>query len=360
MSAVPILIPAYQPGPELLEVVSGLLERGLTQIVVVDDGSDTACAPIFAALPPEVRVVRHAINLGKGAALKTGMNQVLVDYPGAPGIVTADADGQHAPEDIARVASALDPERLVLGTRAFGCNVPWRSRAGNRLSAIALRALVGERLDDTQTGLRAIPLLLIPHLLRLPANGYEFELDMLITAKHRSIALAEVPIQTIYRDGNRTSHFNPLWDSMRVYFVFLRFAAASLLTALIDNSVFLLVYHGTANVLGSQLVGRSSAVLVNYVAARRAVFQSRERNRETLPKFLTLVAANAAVSYGMIMFLHAWMGWRVMPAKLSVEGLLFLANFAIQRDFVFTRGSRTVSVGATATRPDDPSAPGRP
>jgi putative flippase GtrA len=348
MSAVPVLIPAYQPGPELMEVVSGLVALGLSRLVVIDDGSGPDFAPIFTALPPGVRVLRHAVNLGKGAALKTGLNYILVKYPDADGAVTADADGQHTPTDIARLAAALHPEYLVLGTRSFNGSTPWRSRAGNRLSAIALRALVGQRLHDTQTGLRAIPRLLIPYLLQLPANGYEFELDMLVAAKHRSIEVHEVPIETIYRDGNRTSHFNPLWDSMRVYFVFLRFAAASLLTALIDNSVFLAVHHGTSNILISQLIGRASAVLVNYGAARRAVFQSRERNRETLPKFLTLVAANAVVSYGMIMFLHLGLGWRVMPAKLSVEALLFLANFAIQRDFVFTRKAEPAKARAKA------------
>lgn len=340
---VPVVIPAYEPGEPLLDLVETLLVRGFSRIVVVDDGSGASARRHFDSLQEmgaAVCVLRHAVNLGKGAALKTGLNFVLAGQGAVAGVVTADADGQHRPADIERVAAELcrlEGERLVIGARRFDGAVPLRSLLGNRLSAVVLRALVGQRLADTQSGLRGIPRPLIPHLLKLPANGYEFELDMLIACKHRGIEVVETPIETVYVNGNAGSHFNPLWDSMRIYFVLLRFALASLVTAAIDNGVFVLAYSEGASVLVAQLCGRAVAVLFNYPAARHAVFQSRDRLRETLPRFVALVAVNALLSYGMITFLHQSGRARVVAAKLWVEASLFLFNFAIQRDLVFTK-----------------------
>ena len=85
---------------------------------------------------------------GKGAALKTGMNFALVTFPGCLGVVTADADGQHSVEDILRVAGALRERRdaLILGVRAFDANVPFRSRAGNSITRMLMRVVVGRDL----------------------------------------------------------------------------------------------------------------------------------------------------------------------------------------------------------------------
>jgi putative flippase GtrA len=340
---VPVLIPAFDPPAALLETVRELEHLGFTGIVVVNDGSSPAAQPVFRELQarhPAVRLLHHAVNLGKGAALKTGLNDILARCPDAPGAVTADADGQHLPADILRVAQALcacGGQTLILGARRFDHDVPLRSLLGNRISAAVMRALVGQKLSDTQTGLRGLPASLIPHLLRLTPNGYEFELDVLIAAKHRSVPVSEIPIETVYLDDNRSSHFNPLWDSMRIYFVFLRFGAASLVTALIDNTVFIAAHGAWGNILGPQLAARAAALVFNYVAARRAVFQARDRHRDTLPRFLLLAAAHITLSYGLITYLHLVTGLKVIPAKLAVEATLFLANFAIQRDFVFTK-----------------------
>lgn len=340
MDAV-VVIPAFQPGRALTELVSALVDGGVRHIVVVDDGSAPSCSAVFAEVEerPEVRLVRHAVNLGKGAALRTGFNYVLCHWPDAPGVVTADADGQHHPSDVTRVAQRLElrPHSLLLGVREFSGAVPWRNKAGNTLARWLVRIVIGQSLADTQTGLRGIPVALVRHLLKIQSNGYEFELDMLITAKHLGFPIAQEPIQTIYRDGNRSSHFNPLLDSMRIYMVLFRFSIVAVITAIIDNAMFWLAFSAWGNLAAAQLMGRGCAVLFNYQAARNAVFLSDERHRSTLPKYLLLVALNGFVSYAMIAALTSMFGLRVLPAKLLAEGLLFAANFAIQRDFVFTR-----------------------
>lgn len=123
---------------------------------------------------------------------------------------------------------------------------------------------------------------------------------------------------------------------MKVYFVLLRFASVGLLTAFIDNAVFLLVFAHTQHVLLSQGSGRLAAIGFNYMAARRAVFLAQASHTKTLPRYLLLVALNTALSYAFIEFAVAQLGWSVPLAKLTAEGALFAASFALQRDFVFT------------------------
>src|ERR1035438_9059225 len=358
-----VIVPAYRPEKSLLQLIGALSEKSIPAIVLVDDGSGPDYRETFRRAEefPKVRLVRHAINLGKGAALKTGINYALCAFPGLQGVVTADADGQHHPDDIEQVADRLaaEPDRVVLGTRTFSGGVPLRSRVGNVVTRTVMRALVGQNVSDTQTGLRGIPARLLPRLLRLEANGYDFELDMLITVRQQAIRIAEVPIRTIYEPGNRTSHFNPLIDSMKIYFVLLRFSSVSLATAALDTLVFYLAYRrlGTqhsalataaldtlvfylayrrlGNVAASQALGRLLAVAFNYSMVRRTVFYSKLRHASVLPGYLLLVCLSGAASYAGIQLLNSRFHIQLLPAKLLVETLLFFANFAIQRDFIF-------------------------
>ena len=333
-----VLIPAYRPGRALLDLVHALDGRGLGEIVIVDDGSGPSFREIFerAAALPRVHVLRHETNRGKGAALKTGIVFVRDSLPEATGIVTADADGQHDPDDIERVAAELQrkPNWLVLGARGFKGEVPLRSRVGNALSRWVVRLVVGQNLRDTQTGLRGIPRVMWGPLVEIEGNGYEFELEMLIAGRRLTVPVQEVPIRTIYQGGNAASHFNPLVDSMRIYFVLLRFASVSVMTAAIDNVVFYLAYRRTGHILASQALGRSVAVSFNYWMVRRSVFHSRQWNLVVLPQYLMLVLASGAASYGGILLL-SHRGLNPVPAKLAVETVLFFGNFAVQRLLIF-------------------------
>src|SRR6185312_15392244 len=338
------LIPAYRPGEALAGLVAALLKRGFAPVVAVDDGSGSEYAAIFAQLSAMqgVRVLRHAVNLGKGAALKTGMNFILVEYPEAAGAIMVDADGQHDPADVAEVARVFDehPDSLVLGSRTFAGSVPLRSRLGNSITQTVMRFIAGQRLSDTQTGLRAVPRRLMERMLSVPAAGYEFELEMLIAAKHLGFQVIEEPIRTIYEAGNPTSHFEPLRDSMRIYFVLLRFGMISMLTAALDNILFYLFFHSSGNVAGSLLGARLIALGLNYAAVRKAVFLSREQHKVALPRYLLLAVANVCLSYSLISYLSGRLSFPVVTAKIAVESVLFIANFAIQRDFVFATAKR--------------------
>jgi glycosyltransferase involved in cell wall biosynthesis len=334
-----VLIPAYRPTTAILTLARRLSDSGFGHIVVVDDGSGDEHRHIFSELAalPGVTLLRHAVNLGKGAALKTGMNYIAAYEPGTSGIITADADGQHDPEDVVRVGQALlgSPGSVVLGARRFDAGVPFRSRFGNAITRAVFRVLIGHAISDTQTGLRAIPMSLVPHLLRTASNGYEFELDMLLAASRMQYRFVETPIRTIYLDGNATSHFDPLFDSMRIYFVLLRFGASSAMTAALDNLVFILTLSTVGGVLPAQFLGRVAGATLQYLLTRNIVFLSHAEHKRALTKYLALVVFSGTISYALIRLLTASLGINVVQAKLIAETVLFIANFAIMRDFVF-------------------------
>ena len=172
----------------------------------------------------QCHLLRHAVNSGKGRALKTGFEFFCSRFQDRPGLVTADGDGQHRPADILRVAEEFDkrPTELVLGARRFSGKVPLRSRLGNRIMSSLFGPLAGQRISDTQTGLRAIPAAFVKALSAVEGERFEFELAMLIAAGQRGIRLREVPIETVYLDGNRASHFDPLRDSLKVFLLLVR------------------------------------------------------------------------------------------------------------------------------------------
>jgi glycosyltransferase involved in cell wall biosynthesis len=249
-----VLIPAWMPDRSLVKLVHALGKCGFGAIIVVDDGSGEGSAFVFAEIEniSTVHVLRHPCNLGKGRALKTGIEYFLTELD-LEVLITADADGQHAVEDIVSVGKALcgAADEFALGSRFFGRRIPLRSRVGNALTRWIFALVTGVRLTDTQTGLRAFPRLMLPGLLNLAGERYEYEMNVLAHlcqgggqgrgSNHglgHAISIQmpiQVPIRTIYVDGNRCSHFDPVRDSARIYLVLARFYCATRFASLLPR-----------------------------------------------------------------------------------------------------------------------------
>ncbi|MCE9517983.1 MAG: bifunctional glycosyltransferase family 2/GtrA family protein [Verrucomicrobia bacterium] len=340
--AITVLIPALNPVESMIEVVDALVSSDkINHILLVDDGSREAHQSVFqsAAARPKVKVLRHAVNLGKGAALRTGMNYFLCLNEADAVLVTADADGQHLPDDIIAVGEKAEVTRtdLVLGSRSFSGDVPLRSRFGNDVTRRIFRFVVGPKVTDTQTGLRAIPRALMPKLLRAKANGYEFELQMLIMAAQDKINISAVPIQTVYIDENASSHFNPLKDSMRIYFVFIRFLSSSLVASVVDFILFALIFGLTHSLAWSIGIARLFSGTLNFTLNKGFVFRSRASLVWSITKFAAQETLLAVISLLVIRSLVMRADWNPYLAKPLVEIVLFICSFAVQRVLVFER-----------------------
>lgn len=363
-----IVIPAYRPAARLVSLVRSLQADGYPRIAVVDDGSGPAHRAVFERLErlPGVDVIPHLVNRGKGEALKTGLNHLFARDPDLVGAVTVDSDGQHLPEDVRKVAAALieHPDRLCLGSRSFDGAVPWKSRIGNSLSRLVLWILSGHLLRDTQTGLRGIPRELAATLLTIHASRYDFEQEMIIRASRQGRRLLQVPIQTVYRDDNRGSHFDPLWDSLRVYGVFFRVLLASLQTSLFDFAVFATATLFGASLLPSFLAGRALSSLPDLLTGRRRPAQ--------VVGGAPLALLRMAIAFGITLALVERFQQNVYLAKLAAEALVLLVRFGWRRGRSIVRrdddelwdasgpgGAATPRAGALGAQ-SDPGARGGP
>jgi glycosyltransferase involved in cell wall biosynthesis len=338
VSCIAVLIPARRNERALAPLIEALIDAGFGAVVIVDDGCPSGDREALDVLGRQDRVhlLRHAVNLGKGRALKTGINYFLNSLGEFAGLVTADADGQHSATDIVRVAEALlaAPDRAVLGCRNFRSGTPFRSRFGNTVTRVVFHFVSGCRVRDTQSGLRAFPSALLQELLALPGERYEYEMTVLAYLCRRENPPLEVLIATIYTDNNRGSAFNPVRDSMRVYFVLLRFYTSSLISAGLDLTGFCITYWLTKDVLISVIAGRVNS-LINFLLNRRLVFHSAVPIRGALWRYYLLATVLGVISYSAIRGFSYWLGWNIVAIKILVETSLSLVSFSVQRTLVF-------------------------
>ena len=302
-----VLIPAYEPGEALPALTRALMDKGVP-VVVVNDGSATGLEYFERIRAQGAVVLEHGENLGKGRALKTGL--AWMAEQGYEGVVTADADGQHSLEDILRVARALasGSRRLVLGIRDVS-RMPNRSRTGNCLTRTLFRLLYGIKLQDTQTGLRGIPLTGENRsgLLSLTGERYEYEMEMLIEAGELFPAgIQELEIETIYlEDSDTSSHFRPLADGARIYSVlfrhFPRFFLSSILAFLVDYSLFNLLYYLLFHrSVPAAVLARVVSAGVNYTVNRKLVFGSSYHLLGYVKICLVILLAGSGLMYLLV------------------------------------------------------------
>ena len=231
-----VLIPALNPNNKLVDLVKELNQIGLVNVVVIDDGSEISSQAVFDEVQTyRARVYHHKTNRGKGVALKTGIEVITKNQPHIIGIVTADADGQHAPNDILKVGEALAADNtIVLGTRdLFHRNVPLASKIGNLFSAIYFKLKTGRLIKDTQTGLRGIPARYFDFALSVEGDRFEYEMRFLEQMSEKNIAYRTVDIETIYGE-DRVTHFRAVSDSYAIYRPVIKNIASSLLSAIVD------------------------------------------------------------------------------------------------------------------------------
>lgn len=224
MTETVVLIPAYKPDEKLIHTLQKLSEQQF-RMLVVDDGSGSDYDAVFIEAARYARVIRYAVNRGKGGALKQGIRCIRKCFPDAAYVITADADGQHKPEDISKINDyLLQNGGFVIGSRAFIGEVPLRSRFGNTVTRGVYHLVSGVKVQDTQTGLRGFDRSLLEWLLSIPGERYEYEMNVLMSAARDKIQIGEVPIETVYEGKNESSHFRPIHDSVKIYKEIFRFA----------------------------------------------------------------------------------------------------------------------------------------
>jgi glycosyltransferase involved in cell wall biosynthesis len=211
-----VIIPVYNHGQQISEVIRRTLKLGLL-VFVVDDGSTDGTAENIETISG-ISILRHSVNQGKGAAILTGFAAAIAK--GCDWAITLDGDGQHDPEDARALLGAVNNgERCIVIGRRQGMdgkkNVPWTSRFGRKFSNFWVWAAGGPLVEDSQSGFRLYP---IPEVLQLgvEARRYQFEVEILVKARQQGIRTKEAPVQVVYQArGTRVSHFQPGLDFWR-------------------------------------------------------------------------------------------------------------------------------------------------
>lgn len=346
---IPIIIPSYEPDEKLIALLEKLRKSDIKEIILVDDGSEEdEYQKLFWKAETEYacQVLHHAVNLGKGRALKTAFNYCLNTYPDLLGVITIDSDGQHRVEDMLACMEELreNPEALVLGCRDFNTGgVPLRSGFGNKMTSKVFKYLVGVEIGDTQTGLRGISASFMKRLMNVKGERFEFETNMLIETKDAKIPIHEVKIETIYLEENKSSHFHPIKDSIQIYAAFGKFLFSSLSSSVVDLSLFALfcsILRERETVLVSYLVlatilARVCSATYNFLVNYKVVFKSEMSMGKAMLRYFLLAVIQMSLSAVLVNTIYPFMGGAEILVKIPVDVFLFLASFVIQRELVY-------------------------
>lgn len=339
------LIPAYEPEENMLDLLENIKKDTDMDIVVVNDGSSDACKDIFSKAKEFAKVLEHEVNKGKGRALKTGLNYINDNYRGEYIVVTMDADGQHTIEDALKICDLIkkSPDILVLGKRFFGEDVPLRSRFGNAMTRLVYKIATGVKVYDTQTGLRAFSYKLLPLMLEIKGERYEYEINVLMECSKNNIEIKEIDIATIYINNNSGSHFNVFKDSYRIYKEIFKFCAASIICFLVDYALYCigLVFtvslgKGLSTVV-SNVFARIVSSLLNFTLNKKVVFKRKGNTLKLAISYfmlaLCILAGNTIV---LKMFVEVF-NIDTKIAKLITELIFFIISWFIQKFLIFKK-----------------------
>ena len=353
MKNVSLIIPAYKPDEKLLNTISDAQNAGFDDIIIIDDGSGKEFEKVFSKVEQisDCTLLRHEVNKGKGAAMKTAFAYFIENRPDGIGVITADADGQHLTKDILATAEKMkETGHIVLGCRDFTApQVPPRSKFGNRCTIGVFKLFFGMKISDTQTGLRAFPKDVLPKLLEINGDRYEYETNMLFFMSRNSIPFEEVVIDTVYIDDNSSSHFRVVRDSLRIYGLIIKYLLSSLSAAVVDAGAFyllkefpLIAIPTIPQTYTASIIARIISSLVNYIINAKVVFGGKA-GAKTLVKYYVLSAVQILVS-AVLVYLFEYLlrhyfginyAITATAIKMVVDTVLFFVSFRLQHKWVF-------------------------
>ncbi|MDB4037968.1 bifunctional glycosyltransferase family 2/GtrA family protein [Candidatus Thioglobus sp.] len=340
-SKIAILIPTFNPNHNLIDLVKNLSKFNWAEIIIINDGSYKKSISFFDELKKfkNINILSHSTNKGKGAALKTGINFINDKFTNLNGLITVDSDGQHIIEDIIKIANEVEYRKndVIFGVRSFDNKTPFKSMFGNKVTQYLLYLFNGISIDDSQTGLRYLPISIFNELLKLPGTKYEFELECIFAIKKLGYKITQIQIKTVYIDANKNSHFRPFIDSAKIYLVLIRFSFSSFLSFALDITIFVLLISYLESIIYATFLARIISGIFNFYLNRNFVFQVNKNNnliKESIGYillWLTLVTLSGLI----VSSLQGSPAFLIIPFKIIVDLILFFIAFYIQKNFVF-------------------------
>ena len=335
------LIPAYEPKTAFVNLVRDIKNFGF-DVVVVDDGSGAEYGDIFSALLKYAYVISYSENKGKGYALKEGFKYINSHYLCDYTVVTMDSDGQHSLNDAFNVCTEAEINKgtIVLGSRKQGEGSPLRSRIGNCITRNIYRLVSGVDVYDTQTGLRAFDKALLPFLLDVGGERFEYEMNVLLKAAQKKVPIKEIAIKTIYIDGNSGSHFDKIKDSYKIYREIVKFSVSSLSGFVSDYIIYSLMMLFWGNVILSNIIARIVSSALNYSINYKLVFKNENNILSSAVRYFILALCILAGNTFVLKCMTDNFQLNPFAAKIITEIMFFAGSFLLQRTFVFKKSAK--------------------
>jgi len=346
LERISVLIPVYKPSEEMINVLKELSNDNYERIIVIDDGSGEEFIEIFeqAKTINNVYVLHHFINMGKGRALKTGVNYYLTtSKKNSSGIVTASADRQYITEDIKRTALEMITKKdmMILGAGKPNKDLPFKVKADNFVTRFIFRLVSGRKIYDIQTGLRAIPRDYLPQILAVAGEKDEYEIAMLMELNNIKLGIKEIDVEKDY-SNNADVNFKSTVSSWKIYKVILGYVFSSAFSAIVDIVLFSYFFNINNTLKGhlflSIALARVISSIVNF-SINRSVLLAKHRTdgniKKHLLKYYSLAVTILALSYSFTYLLVNMLGVNAVISKALCDSVLFIVSFFVQKRFIF-------------------------
>lgn len=350
-----VVIPVYNPDFDLLQKIRQIRQLGLTDIVIVDDGSDPAYAGIFERLKVEGSYVfHHTVNIGFGAAIKTGIKKIREIIPDFTGYILVDDCFQNSAYDILRVSHAMNrnSKNIVLAARDYESkDVPIGKRIGFKIASLIFKYTKHIEYPDVLSGLRGFPAEIIDYLLMIPGVRFEYGINILsfISQQEMPVQIISIPVEL--SPEKTIASYQPFSDSVKIYRTIMRFAIASISCTMLDLLLFTFFLHAIplffihsfynrkySLVLSSTFAARIISGSTNFTINRKWSFkteQGREWGRQVIKYFCVFFCQMTAS--GLLVSFFSFIPICLTALKLLVDMSLFFFNYYIQSKWVFKK-----------------------
>ncbi len=332
-----VIIPTYNNAGTIAKVIADV-RCFAEDVMVVNDGSTDDSQSILESIPG-IRIVSYQKNMGKGHALRTGLEQAYSD--GYRYALTIDADGQHFADDIPAFIDRIEeiPDSLLIGARNLTAdNMPSKNTFANRFSNFWYRVETGKTLSDTQSGFRLYPLDRLQGL-KFMTSRYEFEVEIIVRAAWRGVNVENVPVKVYYPPvEERVSHFRPFRDFFRisvlntvlvlyallVYYPwhFVRSLNGRSIKAFFEKHVF---HTPDSNLRMAAAMGWGVFCGIIPIWGYQMIFAAASAHFLKLNKVVALVFSNVSIPpmIPFILYGSVWMGAMLLgePVAVTFEGI---------------------------------------
>ena len=350
-----IVIPALNPPSSFVSYIGELKNEGFEKIVVVNDGSRTDKLPVFFKIKRlGATVIDHALNMGQGAALRTGFQYSLDHFQRqADGVITLNADRQITAGDVRKVASSLHNDQamgtfaLVVGARDLaGKNVTDYDYNMGGVMKLLYHMLMGVRLNDPLSGVLGIPDLRVAQCLEVKGDGYAYVTSL--TMSFEKIGFLQVPVgYANYEEGVEPA-FSKVADTIRIlYTIFKKFifysitsVGASILDVILFGIFTSVTFRGNPlAIFYSTICARVISASVNYLMTKHFVFHFKSDSAQETTKsagaFFLLTAMQCICSALTVSAVKALLGGSAVGIKVLVDTTLFFVSYKIQHKYIF-------------------------